>query len=246
MNLLKWASFMGLLHPPAVFLTAVTRCPLSLHFILGLVMTIFFYLGYVTPEWFEQFMYRWFYPLPDSNRLGFFAVIAAAHQPRVNASLLEARMRRFGSYLSTPSERLNLLVEVAYLREMGRLPHPEPSVLVRATAVSGVPNLHDTESSAQHPSGGVDFIEEVLEYREVGNLLRYVDERWDGSGPHGLSGRDIPKDARIFALMEAFVGELYLSSDEHAALEAIRARAGEFDPDLVEALARMIDEDAAS
>lgn len=85
-----------------------------------------------------------------------------------------------------------------------------------------------------------DFIDEVLEYREVGHIVRYLSERWDGRGPYGLSGRAIPLEARVFSVVDAFVDELSRSSDEHAALKAIRARGTEFDPHLVAALERLV------
>jgi hypothetical protein len=40
--------------------------------------------------------------------------------------------------------------------------------------------------------------------------------------------------------MKAFVGELYLCEDASAALEAVKARDGAFDPQLVSALEEMI------
>ena len=77
--------------------------------------------------------------------------------------------------------------------------------------------------------------------REIGQILHYVDERWDGRGsPDGLRGREIPFESRILSLMEMFVEELYFYQDAHLALEAVKAEEGKFDPHLLAALEEMV------
>lgn len=78
-------------------------------------------------------------------------------------------------------------------------------------------------------------------------IVRWHHERWDGTGyPDGLSGHDIPVEARILAICDVF--EMAASSRRtegargvQAALEIIRANAGsQFDPVLAGTFARMI------
>ena len=85
------------------------------------------------------------------------------------------------------------------------------------------------------------FTSEILAFREVGQIIHYVDERWDGRGtPDELRGREIPYESRVLSLMDMFVEELYFSQDAHVALEAVKAEDGRFDPSLVAALEEML------
>ncbi|HJW76434.1 MAG TPA: diguanylate cyclase [Thermoleophilia bacterium] len=70
--------------------------------------------------------------------------------------------------------------------------------------------------------------------------LLYVNERWDGAGyPEGLSGERIPRVARAFAVVRAFV----LSGGGEGAWDLLRAGAGrEFDPRFVDRLMSFIKE----
>ena len=185
------------------------------------------------PRWSEGFLYRWFYPIPDEMRLGFLAALSAARDATSSSSLLEAQLKQFGKFLSLPRQQINLLVEASYLRDIAVLRNPDAKESSSARP-----------ASRYEPSASVT--ESVLGYREAGNIIRYLSERWDGRGPHGLVGREIPSESRILRLMEFFVGELHICGDAREALEAVKAEEGAFDPDLVSALERMIDENAAS
>ena len=98
----------------------------------------------------------------------------------------------------------------------------------------------------QHPDIGARIIEDIPFLQETLPIIRYHHERWDGSGyPVGLSGKDIPFQARIFAVADAFDA---LISDRpyrnritvSEALTYIKEQAGIlFDPDIVLAFERM-------
>jgi len=76
--------------------------------------------------------------------------------------------------------------------------------------------------------------------------VRYHQERWDGSGyPIGLSGKDIPYLARIFAVADAFDA---LTSDRpyrrriqaEEALQYLREQAGVlFDPQIIQTMEQL-------
>lgn len=56
-----------------------------------------------------------------------------------------------------------------------------------------------------HPDIGARIVEGISFLQETLPIIRYHHERWDGSGyPVGLSGKDIPFQARIFAVTDAF------------------------------------------
>jgi HD-GYP domain-containing protein (c-di-GMP phosphodiesterase class II) len=71
-------------------------------------------------------------------------------------------------------------------------------------------------------------------------------ERWDGGGyPHGLGGHEIPLEARILAVADAYDAmtsdrPYQRALDHDAALAELRRCAGtQFDPDVVAAFCRV-------
>lgn len=99
-----------------------------------------------------------------------------------------------------------------------------------------------------HPDIGARIIEDIPFLQDTLPIIRYHQERWDGSGyPVGLSGKDIPLHARIFAIADAFDA---LISDRpyrqripvSEALAYIKEQSGVlFDPEIVSAFERMWD-----
>ncbi|MGC8856965.1 MAG: HD domain-containing phosphohydrolase, partial [Anaerolineae bacterium] len=103
-------------------------------------------------------------------------------------------------------------------------------------------------SMRQHPDIGARIVEDIPFLQDTLHVIRYHQERWDGSGyPVGLSGKDIPLLARIFAVVDAFDA---LTSNRpyrqkitpEEALAYLRAQAGIlFDPEIVAAFVRLIE-----
>ena len=97
-----------------------------------------------------------------------------------------------------------------------------------------------------HPDIGSRIIEDIPFLQETLPIIRYHQERWDGSGyPVGLSGKDIPFQARIFAVVDAFDA---LISDRpyrkripaSKAFDYLLEQSGIlFDPEIVSAFKRM-------
>ena len=77
-----------------------------------------------------------------------------------------------------------------------------PSEVFRSAAP-----LTEAEQGAvhQHPLRSIALLEGYSLSTRVRNAVRHHHERWDGSGyPSGLSGREIPLEARILAVADAF------------------------------------------
>ncbi len=84
--------------------------------------------------------------------------------------------------------------------------------------------------------------------RDVGLLVRSHHERWDGGGyPDGLGGEEIPLEARIITCCDSWnamrTDRVYREAlSLEAALDELTAGAGtQFDPQLVEALLKIIE-----
>jgi putative nucleotidyltransferase with HDIG domain len=102
----------------------------------------------------------------------------------------------------------------------------------------------------RHPEIGARIVEGIPFLQEALPIIRYHHERWDGSGyPHGLTGKDIPIQARIFAVADAYDAltstRLYRKkSSGEEALQYLREQAGVlFDPQVIEIFAKLLQEE---
>lgn len=98
----------------------------------------------------------------------------------------------------------------------------------------------DLERIRRHPARGVEMLRSIDFLGVSITAIRHHHERWDGRGyPDGLAGKDIPLLARVLAVADTFcalVPRVGLS----AAMEQLQQRSGaQFDPDCVDALARV-------
>jgi putative nucleotidyltransferase with HDIG domain len=107
-------------------------------------------------------------------------------------------------------------------------------------------NENEWKIMRQHPDIGARIVEDIPFLQETLDVVRHHKERWDGSGyPLGLSGKDIPLLARIFAVVDAFDAltskrpyRTQISAAE--ALAYLRENAGIlFDPEIVTALSAL-------
>jgi len=104
-----------------------------------------------------------------------------------------------GKKLDLKGEELKKLKWGAYLHDIGKIGIPE-SILMKQGPLS------DEELSVvkKHSVLGYSMIRNIDFLMEASEVVLYHHEKYDGSGyPYGLSGRDIPLFARIFAIADA-------------------------------------------
>lgn len=152
------------------------------------------------------------------------------HSARVT-KLAEAVARRLG----WDEQRLADLRIGGSLHDVGKL-----AVAERILRKPGRLDAAELEQIRSHPARGATLIERL---KTVHAALPYVlchHERWDGGGyPNGLRGDDIPVEARLLAIADAFDAMIshrpYRSalSYEAALGELDRCAGTQFDPDLV-------------
>jgi len=142
------------------------------------------------------------------------------------AAIAEAIARAAG----LPGSDLEDLRTAAYLHDVGHM------VLSDA---------QDLEVSG-HPEEGEKIVAGAHFPLVISAAVRHHHERWDGHGkPDGKTGEEIPKLARILAVAETYenmtAGRGRARETPLNALQLMKAVGGsEFDPVLVEALARTV------
>ena len=112
-------------------------------------------------------------------------------------------------------------------------------------AILGKPSsLTDKEYAVikRHPTDGADIVSKLGSLRDSVPLIRHHHERWDGAGyPDGLAGNEIPVDACIVGLADAWDA---MTTDrpyrpaltlEEAASEVRNGRGAQFAPVVVDA-----------
>jgi len=140
---------------------------------------------------------------------------------------------RLGRALGLDESRLERLHFAALLHDVGMLKidtrQPQPRTVYRT-----------------HPALGHRMISRIRLWEDLAPFVLHHHECWDGSGyPEGLAGEDIPLEARIIGLAEAFDAMVSPASYKaqrsfEAALEEVRAGRGtQFDPALADLFLRL-------
>jgi len=129
----------------------------------------------------------------------------------------------------------------ALLHDIGKIAIPD-SILKKPSSLS----KNEWDKIKLHPSIGYGLIKEIKMVKVVGNIILYHHERFDGNGyPKQLKGKDIPIEARIFALADALDAitshrPYRKERDFHFARNEIQKNTKtQFDPKIVDAFCSM-------
>lgn len=139
--------------------------------------------------------------------------------------------------MGLPEEKVESIQYASLLHDVGKIGVPD--VLLR---FKGRVQSRD-ENFARHPVIGASILSQVRALRKAAVWVRHHHERVDGRGfPDGLKGEDIPLEARIMAVADAFdtmLAETAASSTGISWQQArcqVQAEAGSmFDPAVVKA-----------
>ena len=159
------------------------------------------------------------------------------------ARRLREMASRLGKVLDyTPLWELTI---AASLCQLGQVVVPMD---IRQKAADGE-RLNATESRmlTRVPKTGARLLHHVPAFAGVAELVLWQDKRFDGTGfPfEPCTGEDIPLGARILHLLRAVLDLEAGGLSKQAALAACRAKAGHFDPRLIETALEVFVEDAS-
>jgi putative two-component system response regulator len=147
----------------------------------------------------------------------------------------------------TPAEQKSLALG-AFLHDIGKIGPEAYQFADDEIAVNG-----ESAGNRHHPEQGAKLVLPLKFPSEVGQIIAYHHEQWDGSGyPFGLQGEGIPQLARIVYLAQTFdhltaelPGRTPRSIDD--ACQRMLAYSGtHFEPKLAELFARVVQECKAS
>src|SRR3990170_2980517 len=168
------------------------------------------------------------------------AIEARDQYTRDHVERVNGYAQALASELQWDEERRDALEFGAILHDIGKISVRE-SILTK----DGPLNEEEWVEIRQHPTIGARMIQGIPYLAPAIPVVLYHHERWNGSGyPEGLSGEDIPDEARLLAVADTFDA---LTSDRPYrkakpaadAYEIIKEEEGRlFDPEMVSALER--------
>jgi putative nucleotidyltransferase with HDIG domain len=161
------------------------------------------------------------------------------HSARVTA-LAEAVARKLG----WSEERLASLRLGGPLHDIGKL-----AVSDEVLRKAGRLDDHELAQIREHPKTGARLILRIAALRDAIPYVLYHHERWDGAGyPSGKAGEEIPLEARVLAVADAFDA---MTSDrpyrraltrEQALAEIERCAGTQFDPRIAQVFLELFTE----
>ncbi len=178
------------------------------------------------------------------------------------SDILEAKDRqllnhssRVSFYATLMANRLNLTITEQKSLAMGAFLHDFGKISQTSYRFSNDQILPSGEAATckDHPDRGARMILPLGLPAEVGQMVSYHHERWDGRGyPHGLQGEGIPRLARIVCIAQAYdhltaetPGRSPLSIDDAIRQISLQSQT-HFDPILTDLFTGMVNECKAS
>jgi putative nucleotidyltransferase with HDIG domain len=119
----------------------------------------------------------------------------AGHSQRVRRVALA-----IGRELSLAPKHLGILGTAALFHDVGKIGIPD-SILTKAGPLEPA----EAAIMREHVTRGAEIVSKVSSFQEAVPAIRHHHERWDGLGyPDGLSGDEIPIEAAIIGLADAW------------------------------------------
>lgn len=173
-----------------------------------------------------------------SNAIDFRDSYTRGHSERVAeyAVMLAKELR-------LPDDRVELIRYVGLLHDVGKV-----GIRDAIMKKPGTFTFDEYEEMKNHAKMGADMLVGMKFLGRGQDWVRYHHERWDGKGfPEGLSGEDIPLEARILACADSFDAmttdrpyKKRMSFDD-ARAEILRCSGTQFDPAIAKAMTKVID-----
>jgi HD-GYP domain-containing protein (c-di-GMP phosphodiesterase class II) len=107
---------------------------------------------------------------------------------------------RVAEHMGLPPHRVRRLAIAGLVHDIGKL-RIDPDVLNKPARLSE----EEYEQIKKHPELGVALLRHLGGFDDVLAIVESHHERWEGGGyPHGISGEDIPLEARILTVCDVY------------------------------------------
>ncbi len=160
----------------------------------------------------------------------------AGHSRRVQRIAVEV-----GRELGLARHRLETLRFAGLFHDIGKIGVPD-AILLKPSGLTD----EEFDVIKKHPEDGARIVGRLQSLQETVPAILHHHERWDGKGyPHGLRGAEIPVEAGIVGLADAFDA---MTTDRpysaarplaEAVEEIVRNRGTQFAPEVVDAFLRV-------
>jgi putative nucleotidyltransferase with HDIG domain len=151
--------------------------------------------------------------------------------------------RRLSEAMGLSAATTDIIVKSGVLHDIGKIATPD-SILFKP----GPLTEHEWVVMQQHAEFGAEILSELPALAPFAPIVRAHHERWDGRGyPYGLKGEQIPFEARVVAVADAFHAMIsnrpYRPAiAQREAMEILReGRGTQWDAEVVDAMIAMLD-----
>jgi two-component system, LuxR family, sensor histidine kinase TtrS len=108
--------------------------------------------------------------------------------------------RKLATYLKIDEVMIHKIEKAAILHDIGKIATPD-TILLKP----GRLNALEYELIKNHVTAGYKMLSKVKMYAELAEIMKFHHEHYDGRGyPYGLKGDDIPMEAHIMMVADAF------------------------------------------
>ncbi len=109
--------------------------------------------------------------------------------------------RQFADYLKLGKKEKELLVNAAYLHDIGKIGIPQEVI----NKHWGQMNTGERKLIKSHPEYSVSLLSDIIEVKEILPIILFHHENYDGSGyPEQLAGDSIPYLSRILTIANSY------------------------------------------
>lgn len=182
--------------------------------------------------------------LLDAVRTLVAAVEAKDHYTRGHSERVTLYALAIAEIMEFPPNKLTEIRIAGLLHDIGKIGVPE-KILNKPGKLTPA----EFEKIKLHPTLGARIVQNIKGTDHIVNIILHHHERFDGKGyPDGLKGNKIPLPARIIAIADSYDAMTserpyrMPMSTEDAFAEILRNNGTQFDPDVVRAFEKGLDE----